>query len=358
MSLALFATWMMIRTSLAQATRPTLTWDRATLRHAADGGYARMVELSDASVLLSYESKGRSYVKRSEDQGLTWDEPVLAATYEFGSASNPHPLALKDKVVWLFYNERPRDGKHPFTIRLTISTDGGKTWTPRPEPLYVAGEKFVDGCWEPAAVQLATDDIWLFFANEGPYRTSDEQEITYMVCDGENGKWSKPSTASFRRGHRDGMPVPLELLDGALVVAIEDNGLTDDKQFKPAIVPIVDRRLAASPPKNQSGRRPAIDGAWPKGVYAGAPYLCRMNPFGVVLSCQSDEDGKPPQMTVYTGDMRAQHFGSKTKPFPTDPGKAGQWNSLFPMDHNTVTAISSTTVDGRSGVWLIDGHFK
>ena len=73
----------------AQATQPTLTWDRATLRFAAPGGYARMARLQDGRTLLTYEHRGRSYVKRSDDGGRTWDESIVAATCDFGSASNP-----------------------------------------------------------------------------------------------------------------------------------------------------------------------------------------------------------------------------------------------------------------------------
>ena len=222
--------------------------------------------------------------------------------------------------------------------------------------MYAAGEKFGDGCWEPAAVQLPSGEVWLVFANEGPYRVSDGQEITLIRTPDFGRTWTKPQPISFRHGHRDGMPVPVVLADGSVAIAIEDDGLTKDRQFKPAIVRVDGGRRTVE--GNDPQRWSAVDAPWRAGVYAGAPYLCRVPGGPVILSCQSDEDGKPPRMAVYVGDDEARHFSGRSMPFPTDAGRAGQWNALFAKDATTVTAISSTTVDGRSGVWLIDGTFK
>ena len=345
----------------ADETKPSLAWDTASLRFASEGGYARIVRLDEKAILLSYESHGRSYVKRSTDRGRSWDAPVLAAKFEFGSASNPQPVPLDDGTLLLFYNERPRDGKHPFTIRMTTSTDGGRTWTPRADPMYSASSKFADGCWEPAAVQLKSGEIQLFFANENPYRTSDEQEISLMRSSDGGKTWTEATAVSFRKGHRDGMPVPIDLRNGSgVAVAIEDNGLIADHQMKPTIF-----RSSAGGIWNELPRMPAspdrwgaVEKAFRPGVYAGAPYLCQPSAGVTLLSCQSDEDQKPPQAVIYVGDGDARHFARPSHPFPTDAGKAGSWNSLFAQDAVTVTAVSSTTINGRGGVWLIDGALK
>ena len=353
---AVLALCVVASVTCAQTTRPRLTWDRATLRFAASGGYARIVRLKDGQLILAYDHRGGCCIRRSADEGATWGDEICATQYAFGIAANAQPFVLADGTLWLLYNERPRDGKHSFTIRLTTSADVGQTWTLRDPPLYVAGEKFADGCWEPTAVQLASGEIWLLFANEGPYRTSNEQEITLIRSTDAGRTWTPPKAVSFRHGHRDGMPVPTLLADGSVVIAIEDDGLTGDGQFKPAIVRMDNERLPVG--GDDARRWPAIEAPWRQGVYAGAPFLCRMPSGAVLLSCQSDEDGKPPRMAVHVGDADARHFGDKSYPFPTDAGKAGQWNSLFAKDAKTVTAVGSTTIAGRSGVWLIDGTFR
>src|SRR5690606_35129826 len=88
---------------------------------------------------------------------------------------------------------------------------------------------------EPAAIQLPNGQIQLFFANEGPYTGSSEQNISLLRSNDLGETWTvDPEIVSFRAGSRDGMPVPL-LLQGSdeVIVAIEDNGKVN---FKPYII--------------------------------------------------------------------------------------------------------------------------
>lgn len=76
--------------------------------------------------------------------------------------------------------------------------------------LCQAGHEFANGCWEPSAVLLPSGEIQLFFANEGPYTHSDEQEISLLRSYDNGYSWSHhPETVSFRSGRRDGMPALL-----------------------------------------------------------------------------------------------------------------------------------------------------
>jgi hypothetical protein len=43
--------------------------------------------------------------------------------------------------------------------------------------LYSGGSEWSIGCWKPAALQLPSREIQVFFAGEAPYRESDKQEI-------------------------------------------------------------------------------------------------------------------------------------------------------------------------------------
>jgi len=60
-------------------------------------------------------------------------------------------------------------------------------------------------------------------------------------------------------------------------------------------------------------------------------------------------------MVVYVGDSLAGQFADRSIPFEVPPDKNGLWNSLFIKKASTVTAISSTTINGVRGLWTIDG---
>ncbi|MHC4753028.1 MAG: sialidase family protein [Planctomycetota bacterium] len=335
----------------------TISWDQKTLTLIAEWGtYGRMIRLTSGNILCAFARRGTVWTSRSIDEGKTWNAPAMAVTYEFGAATNPEILELVDGWILLSYNERPRDGKNHFAIRTCLSKDAGETWTAH-SIVYEADTHWENGCWEPAQIQLPSGQIQLYFANENPYRYSNEQEIS-MVRSEDNGlTWSKPTTISFRAHHRDGMPVPLILSNGkGIVVAIEDNALHG--KFRPAIV-------CTSMKCNWN--QPYVDGSSPQrwwalahppspNVNVAAPYIRQFPSGETILSCQTNEGCKNPIMAVYLGNDEARSFSGKTVPFNVDPGKAGKWNSLFIKSATTVTAISGTTINGVTGLWAIDGQ--
>jgi hypothetical protein len=148
----------------------------------------------------------------------------------------PDKLELNDGSILVCYNPRPFD-IHPsrkFGIRSKKSYDGGNTWEDE-RLLYEAGHEFENGCWEPSAVQLPDGEIQLFFADEGPYTHSSEQNISLLRSHDNGMSWTTtPEIVSFRAGSRDGMPVPILLKNKReTAIAIEDNGF---QNFKPYII--------------------------------------------------------------------------------------------------------------------------
>ena len=338
-----------------------MIWDKSTLTLVQKGGgYGRMVRLKPGIILCSYEYDKKAWVRTSTDNGRTWQSEVLVASCPHGSAANPEIIRLANDTVLCFFNERPRKGTGmPFTIMVSESKDSGKTWSAA-RRLYRADSEFQNGCWEPAAAQLPSGEIQLFFANEGPYRSTAEQEITLIRSLDNGSKWSEPETVAFRARHRDGMPVPLVLRDNkGVVVAIEDNGVNG--RFKPVLLhtSLADNWRDIPINGGSSRRYSALKTPLPDDVYAGAPYLCQLPSGMTVLSVQSTADGRTqPQMVVYLGDNEAKSFGDKSIPFPSPPSVSALWNSLFVKGSNTVTAISTTRIGDVQGLWAVDGHVQ
>ncbi len=354
----LFA-FLIMGASLSHSTE--ITWDRSSLTLVQkSGGYGRMTRLKSGRILCCYQYARQVWVRASKDNGTTWQPGVLVARYPQGTAATPEIIQLSNGTVLCFYNERPsNDSKMPFTIMVSASKDSGNTWS-SPKQLYRAGHEFKNGCWEPAAAQLPSGEIQLFFANEGPYRSTAEQEIALIRSQDNGATWSKPERASFRAHHRDGMPVPLVLENKkGIVVAIEDNGMNG--KFKPVILhtSMTNKWRDGCIDGNSPRRWSALKTNLSKNVYAGAPYICQLPSGTTVLSVQSDEGGREePQMVVYLGDSHAKHFAAKSVPFVIASDIGGRWNSLFVKDANTVTAISSTTIDGVRGLWAVDGQVR
>ncbi|WP_157947478.1 sialidase family protein [Abditibacterium utsteinense] len=342
-----------------------LDWNVKGAVWIADGAYGRMIRLAKRhgnAILCGYESGGKSWVKRSEDEGRTWSEATLVAQLSGAGAANPELLQLKNGRIWLFFNGRPRrDSGQKFTISASFSDDGGKTWTMREKPIFGAGTEAKVGCWEPAALQLPSGEIQLFFANEMPFPESDDQEIALMRSFDSGATWTAPQRVCYRVGHRDGMPVPLLLHDEKTVIfSIEDNGLAPGNALQPAIISTsLTRTWKGSVDGNSPRRWGAVVPALSHGVYAGAPYLAKLLSGETILSVQSQEGGrKEPQMTVYIGDKEARNFTRKSIPVALPSQTAGNWNSVFVKDENTVTALTGTVINGRYGLWAIDGHIE
>ena len=353
------------------AKRGQIVWDARSLRKISTGsgarysGYARLIQLHDRSLLAVYEADGNVVSVRSQDMGNSWSSPILIAARQDGiNMAVPDLLELKDHSILVCYNPRPYqiDPSRRFGIRTKKSYDGGQTWQDE-RLLYEAGYKFDDGCWEPSAIQLANGEIQLFFANEGIYQTSNEQNISLLRSADGGLNWTKePQIVSFRAGSRDGMPAPLLLRNGRdMVFAIEDNGF---RNFKPYLIhSTVAENWKQPVTGNSPNRWYALVEPISDTIYAGAPYLRQLPTGETLLSYQGTENRmnrlENAQMTVVIGDSTAHNFGRKSFPFAIPGGKSGLWNSLSVLSDSTIIALTSTNAYSTNGaveVWLIKGQ--
>jgi len=347
-----------------------IEWDESSLVCIADeGAYPRLRRLSDNSLLVAYENRrGDVLVKKSIDEGTSWSEAVIAwEAFEYThtetmtttrvNIANPELIQLPNGELLLASNLRPRkEGLYPFSIALKRSSDNGVTWSDA-KILYQAGTIFKDGCWEPSFLLLPDGMLQIYFANESPYRQSDEQEIS-MLSSVDNGRsWQEEhTTVSFRKGYRDGMPVAVH--DGKdIYVTIEDNL---SGQFKPYIVKSAVQDAWREPVLQEPpDRYPALRHPLPDSVYAGAPYLIRTDHNLYLLSYQTTHHRTPEwehsTMEVVISDHPAD-FRNPSHPFDVPLPKEAKWSSLSDLGNNTVAALSSTNFNsGKIGAWMIKG---
>lgn len=329
-----------------------IQWQSQTLRLIQSGGnYARVARVDAREVACIYERNGIR-LKRSHDDGQTWGDELKVADVVGYHAANPELLVLPNGDWLCSFNGRPRrDTGLPFTIELCRSADAGATWN-APIAVFRAGTTGDVGCWEPRAINAPDGSVQLYFANEALYSMSNEQQITLMISRDNGHNWGAPQTASVRAHSRDGMPVPLVLQNGKIVMAIEDNGLNGN--FKPVIIaPQLDQFVDGASSNRWSALQTPLDVA----VYAGAPYLCQMADGTTVLSSQLAPDGelKNARMAVWVGDENARNFADVSFPFAAFKSSNGLWNSLWPKDSQTVSALSISNIDGVFGVWCVDG---
>jgi hypothetical protein len=355
---------------------PHLEWNPKTLSLIqANGNYARIIRLQDERLICGFDWHGKICIRPSLDDGKTWQGSVEVASRADARLTNTELLQLRDKTILCFYNVRPRhmrprgettgerdpratnESTRPYSICLARSNDGGKSWQ-SPETLYEAGPEFTNGCWEPVAIQLPSGEVQMFFSNEGPYRQSDEQEITLLRSIDNARTWSAPEKISFRPGGRDGMAVPVLLRNGkGLAFAIEDNGLNGS--FKPVIVftSLLDNWHSGVREPGNSNRWSALQKMLPSKTSASAPYLRQLPSGETLLSVQQSETGEmeTARMTVYIGNENARDFASPTEPFPAKERAAQLWNSLFVKNADTVIAVSETSIGGQPGIWSVEG---
>lgn len=340
-------------------TGSRIFWDsRTPIKVFNGGGYARVMELQDGRLMACCEWSGIR-ISFSSNKGQTWREPTTIVTNN-NNVPNcvPDMIQLRDGTIIVAYNPRPSTpytDDRRFSIRLKRSTDNGRTWGEE-IVVYDGGSTFETGCWEPCLLELPSGELQLYFADESPYTTNNDQQISICRSFDKGLTWSAPACVSYRSGFRDGMPVPVLLQDSTTIaVAIEDNGWGYN-DFVPTIVrTTLLRNWRGYVPASSSYRSKAIDYNYCPVATGGAPYL-RVLPNGeTVLSHQSPYNhSNKPDMYVYVGDKNARYFKAMSSPFPVPQDQQALWNSLAVIDTGVVVAVSGY----GGGIKMVKGYPK
>ena len=346
------------------ATNLTIQWSEESSHFVTRGVYARIKKVDNRHALVY--GAGRSvWIRFSDDGCESWGTPIEVARGDGYNYTNSEMLQLQSGKLLFTWNARPLPNTGlPFKIMYSISEDGGESWS-KGRDLYIARSEFCDGCWEPAALQLPSGELHIYFANEAPYTASSEQEISLVRSFDEGKTWSNAERVSFRAGKRDGMPVPIYLPHSKeIAVAIEDNGIRG--RFKPVIVRTTTDWRDGFVSGNDHRREEAIlpRCAPDDEVYAGAPYLIRLSEKHTLLSIQSTEGRKGKghkfaNMQVYVGDKNARNFRNRSTPLPNlEENGHALWNSIAQIDDKTVIAVMSVggVEKGKNGVWTAKGR--
>ncbi len=79
----------------AEVRVQTVVWDRgSTVIIDAHGTYPRMARTARGAILCAFDSAGKTWVRRSEDNGRTWSDRALAAECSYGAATNGELLVV------------------------------------------------------------------------------------------------------------------------------------------------------------------------------------------------------------------------------------------------------------------------
>lgn len=331
-----------------QESEPTrIAWDYSSQTDISPkGGYARVIPLPDGAYMAAYESAGAVHVCRSMDEGRTWTDSrtVIDGYWKDGvrvNAANAEIIRLADGTLLCGANFRPsKDGVEAWTIAVARSEDAGRTWS-GPQIIYEAGQRFCDGCWEPYFLEMPDSKVHVYFANEGPYGDSSEQEISCMESSDGGRTWDALRTVSFRKGHRDGMP-SARIFGDEIVVAIEDNA---HGEFVPYTVRCSMKGAWKRAVDGDSQERDyaLADSLHKDRIYAGAPYLLRLPSGEAALSYQRSYAGQwnKALMEVAVGDIHARNFRNPTRPFVVPDTYTCLWNSITVLDDHTIAAVGS-----------------
>lgn len=109
-----------------------ITWQASKNAACTNGDEAKVVELSNGTILMSIRNraKGHRLFSTSTDGGETWNEPKLNTTI-LDPACNGDIIAYTHKGKNLLLHSLPASPTTRENVTVYVSSDNGATWTPK-----------------------------------------------------------------------------------------------------------------------------------------------------------------------------------------------------------------------------------
>ncbi|MCM8540083.1 MAG: glycoside hydrolase [Lentisphaeraceae bacterium] len=338
-----------------------ISWDAEEAIYIGSGTYSKLVGYKN-KILCFYENNGVISMVKGSGDAKEWGEPKKVAEYKDGAAITPGPLVLKNGDIICFYVDSPlEDYKDYFRVMMTRSTDEGESWS-APKRLFQAGNNFKAGCWEPAACQVKSGEIYLFFSNELPYGDSNEQEVTMLMSTDGAKQWSKPEKLVFKKSRRTGAPAVMTLPDGNGMLLLVDEGPeenTAEKQKPVMLFSAIEDKWERPLTVHNDTRWDPFIRSLDKETFAASPSLGRLSTGETVMSVSYNEHNrKEPTIAVFLGDPTGKFFTYKTEPFDIPSEVKAHWSSVYVLGGDKVAVAATTTLKKKSGIWLKLGSLE
>lgn len=333
----------------------SIDWDVNSKVFVTAASSVNGVYLGD-SVLAVYEKNGFLFSKSLDIKTNSWgDEREILAPTEFG-VSAPSIIKMKSGLLVCAYSEQPFEDfkSQHFTIKVMTSADG-IDWT-EPVLAYKAGNNFKTACWNPSLVEQPNGTLNVFFADEFPYGSGKEQNISRVRSKDSGKTWTEVEEILFRPGNRDASPFAVQI-NGSVRLALVR--LTDNK--KPDTSPkveIVSLDKFFTPGEKLSRWRPFIR-PLDFDVTVSNPKVTLLDTGDSLLSVEVDEGRKDSlEMAVYIGDKESKNYSEKSLPFGEGFKGSIKNGMTIQLDGEKAMALGITEIDGKKGLWSVEGRLK
>lgn len=382
-----------------------LSWDNSSLTQLSEtGNYPRMIRLADSSLLAVYEESDNIYMRRSQDDGLSWSNPdVLFPKSSHEGSDGDYKITFKDLMSQpTIIQLQNGDLLAACAVRYYHITDAGTSkeyvidYPAAINIRYINGETFnmqpiIEvynnlGCDSPSLLELPDNSVQLYFTN-GPNpisikmmsstdlpRNLYEQKIEMISSvdggliwssrikefgpDGEDKMWTGAKTIATRPNKSNKNP-SASIVDDEIIVAFSDNKTVT---FKPYTVRTsIQDNWAYTINGDTKDRDYAFYEILPEKYFMGSPNLLTLSTGETVLGYETDGNrfDDCETMEVAIGNRKAMNFTKFTQPFPFPNTSRAVNNSLMQFDDNTILAMTASNYEkpiDKTAPWFMKGH--
>ncbi len=376
-----------------------IAWDYSSLQQLADEGSSpEMIRLSDSSLVMVYESAGSIHLKKSLNNGVSWDNSsVLFSKSTHKGYDGEYELTYTDLMVQptivllengdllaacgvrYRYTVSDSDIEFPASIRVRRIAENGTVMEPVQEVYTNLG------CEHPDFLQLPDGVVQLYFSNGSSsvdlemmssteLSVDIEEQRIEMISSGDGGQtwsgaveefgpdgmysaWTGSKVIASRANKNNNCP-SATIVNNDIVIAYGDNNTVTYKPY------VVRSSITNNWPYPITGDTPDRDYALyeilPEKYNMGVPDLVSL-PQGETILAYETNAGRPSDkkiMEVAISSENAMDFKHRTRPFPFSLDTEAVGNSLLYFNDSSVVALTSTDFQNNETLapWMIKGY--